>query len=341
MTSFQGFLNVFKTDGLTSHDVVNKVRRITRMKRVGHCGTLDPMATGVLPIALGSACRLIQYLSTDKVYLAEILLGMRTTTDDITGEILEDNDFSFSKGSGGISVEAIQINAASIEDNLKIMTGVQNQIPPNFSAIHYQGKRLYELAREGNLPDEIKPRQVTIKNMELLDFSLTTGDTGCKTGIVRTRVACSGGTYIRAIARDLGDKLGVGGCLKSLVREQSGPFTLESAVTLADLAELMQQGQLATHLIDPLSCLELPSIDVDDETARKLAMGQRIALQSDGKECERTLPCGGDSRENRKGHCEEDIIVARQGNRLIAVCEVESDRRLHARVVLSNADKED
>lgn len=334
---FSGFLNVFKPPGLTSHDVVNKLRRLTRLKRIGHCGTLDPMATGVLPIALGNACRLIQYLRTDKVYLAEILLGMRTTTDDVMGEIVEERDLTACKN---------LVDEERIKESLAKMSGEQNQTPPNFSAIHYQGKRLYELAREGRLPDAeaIKPRRVTIETIEVLAVDVTADDTNGTQCTVRARIACSGGTYIRSIARDLGDMLGVGGCLKSLLREQSGPFKLEKSDIIDDLTRSMEQDEFHLKLIDPLKCLDLPFVQVDETAAKKLSMGQRIdasGIKMGSKDWESLLggadqiSLNGENRSLDDSASRNLAILALEGDRLVAVCEVEPGPRLHAKVVLS------
>ena len=215
-----GFINVHKPIGITSHDVVNKIRRLVGVKQVGHGGTLDPLAEGVLPVAVGSACRLLRFLPQDKTYVAEILLGQQTTTDDIEGDVIR-------------SADASSISTQAIKEALSKFKGEIDQVPPFFSAIHVDGKRLYELARAGNTAVEIKPRKVTIYKLEILRIALP---------VVQVRVACSSGTYIRSIARDLGDNLGCGGCLHSLVREQAGLFWLDKSLTLEAIAAHGKQG---------------------------------------------------------------------------------------------------
>ncbi|MBI2810525.1 MAG: tRNA pseudouridine(55) synthase TruB [Candidatus Melainabacteria bacterium] len=160
MTAHQkpiGFINVHKPTGITSHDVINKVRRLIGVKQVGHGGTLDPLAEGVLPVAVGAACRLLRFLPQDKTYVAEILLGQQTTTDDIEGDTIK-------------SAEVHAISREDIENALAQFSGEIDQVPPNYSAIHIDGKRAYELARAGNTAVEIKPRRVTIFKLEILQI---------------------------------------------------------------------------------------------------------------------------------------------------------------------------
>ncbi len=240
---------------MTAHDVVAVVRKITGIKQVGHAGTLDPAATGVLPVAVGKACRLLRYLQSDKTYIAEILLGTKTNTDDLEGEVLEQKD--------------VTLTPEMVTEALQAFSGPIEQLPPNFSAVHHQGKRLYELARKGITPEDIPMRKVTVHKLEILDISLP---------VVRVRIACSAGTYIRSIARDLGDKLSVGGCLKSLIRETAGPFNLDKAVTLGQLKTLVSEKRIGEVMTDPGSVLDLRSVSITDELAKKLSFGQAISL---------------------------------------------------------------
>jgi len=240
---------------MTAHDVVARVRRILKSKQVGHGGTLDPMATGVLPIATGKACRLFRFLSGAKLYVAEILLGTETTTDDIEGQVT--------------SCTASMPAQATVADELQSMVGSQMQTPPAFSAIKIDGQRLYSLARKGAAPAEIPARPVTIETIEILDLALP---------VVRARIACSAGTYIRSIARDLGKRLGCGGCLQSLVREASGPFRLSDSVTLDELCGLAETGSLASVIVSPADVLDMQKIDLQKNEASRILKGQRVRV---------------------------------------------------------------
>src|SRR5689334_14246302 len=206
-----GFLNIDKPAGLTSHDVVAHIRRAARQKRVGHAGTLDPAATGVLVVALGNATRLIEYVqdATSKRYHAIVQLGTTTATDDAEGQVLA-------------SVAVPPFDRTAIERVLQAFRGEIMQVPPMYSALHYQGRRLHELAREG-IAVERAARPVTIERLELIDWA---------SPLLTLDVMCSKGTYIRSIARDLGDALGCGAHLQTLRRTAVGSFLIEDAVPL-------------------------------------------------------------------------------------------------------------
>ena len=222
--SAAGFLNLLKPPGMTSHDVVYQVRRkLPRKTKVGHLGTLDPAATGVLPVAVGSATRLIPLLpdlgDQMKGYLAEIELGVRTSSDDLESEPLE-----------RCSIEAlVGWGEADFARELEPFQGTISQVPPQVSAVKKDGKRSYELARRGETV-ELVARQVRVSRCEVRGWN-------ARTGRLRFFLVCSTGTYVRSIARDLGERLGVGGALAFLVRMHSGPFQLESSVTLEQLNE--------------------------------------------------------------------------------------------------------
>lgn len=211
-----GILNINKPSNMTSHDVVSCIRRLIKQKRIGHAGTLDPQATGVLVLLLGKATKLAEILKgNSKEYVASMRLGIRTTTQDTWGEITEQKtDFSFQK--------------KTVENALLSFKGEINQIPPMFSALHHKGKRLYELARQGKEVERL-PRQIKIFEIELLDFMPPDNLT--------FRVVCSGGTYIRTLCADVGNVLEVGGHLTSLKRIRSGRFKIEDAIDLSDLME--------------------------------------------------------------------------------------------------------
>jgi tRNA pseudouridine55 synthase len=253
-----GFLNLNKPAGFTSHDCVAKVRRLLKLKRVGHAGTLDPSATGVLPIALGKATRLLQYLPSDKAYQATIQLGVTTTTDDLEGEILEKNPV------------LPTLNLEAIVATLQQFQGKIQQIPPNYSAIQVQGKRLYDLARSGA---EIKaqPRSVEIYKIEILDWR--SGDFP----ELELVIACGSGTYIRAIARDLGQSLKTGGTLAKLLRTSSSGFDLTNSLSLEMLETQIQAGTFqpipAEFPLAHLTVIKLP-----EHEAKRWCQGQRIAI---------------------------------------------------------------
>ncbi|MGH7999684.1 MAG: tRNA pseudouridine(55) synthase TruB, partial [Brasilonema sp.] len=255
----QGFLNLNKSFGWTSHDCVAKTRKLLRLKRVGHAGTLDPAATGVLPIALGKATRLLQYLPGEKAYKATIRLGVQTTTDDLQGEIIT------SKPCTGLSLEAVK-------SALQQFVGKIEQIPPIYSAIQVQGKRLYDLARKGE-DVEVPARIVEVFKIEVLDWREE------EFAEVDVAIACGGGTYIRAIARDLGIILQTGGTLAALTRTQSSGFDLTNSLTLIDLETHLQAGTFQPLVPDAalqhLSFMTLPAT-----SAQKWCQGQRIAVTS-------------------------------------------------------------
>jgi len=228
---------------------------MTRLKRVGHGGTLDPAATGVLPIALGKATRLLQFLRQDKEYQATIQLGITTTTDDLEGEIIA------SKPVSGLSLEAVK-------SVLKLFEGKIQQIPPSYSAIQVQGKRLYDLARTGEKV-EVGARTVEVFKIEIL---------GWRQGDIPeldVAIACGSGTYIRAIARDLGAALQTGGTLAALTRTQSSGFYLADSLTLDELEAQLQQGAFnpipATVALQHLDSVTLPAT-----VAQKWCQGQRV-----------------------------------------------------------------
>lgn len=252
----QGFLNLNKPVGFTSHDCVARVRRLTQLKRVGHGGTLDPAATGVLPIALGKATRLLQFLQPDKAYKATIQLGITTTTDDLEGEIIT------SQPVPELSLEAVKAAIKSFE-------GTIQQIPPSYSAIQVQGKRLYDLARSGE-KIEVPARTVEVFKIEILDWR--DGDFPQ----LDVAIACGAGTYIRAIARDLGAALKIGGTLAALTRTASSGFHLADSLTLEQLEHQLQQGKF--NPIPPAATLKhLPIVTLPATTAQRWCQGQRIS----------------------------------------------------------------
>ena len=245
-----GFLNIYKPAGMTSHDVVAVLRKITKIKQIGHTGTLDPFAEGVLPVCIGKATRLIEYLDDDKEYLATVQFGSATTTFDIEGEKI----FSSDK----------KITENDILKELKNFEGEIEQFPPIYSAIKVKGKKLYEYARKGE-EVEIQPRKVFIERIELKSFDENSQQ-------AQILIKCSKGTYIRSIANDLGKKLNVGGHLIKLIRTQAGKFRIENAVQLDGI-------DVEKNLINPIEMLDLPIINVNNEDLEKIKNGIEIKTQ--------------------------------------------------------------
>ncbi|MGA7937022.1 MAG: tRNA pseudouridine(55) synthase TruB [Kovacikia sp.] len=255
-----GFLNLNKSPGFTSHDCVAKVRRLLKLKRVGHAGTLDPAAQGVLPIALGRATRLLQFLRQDKAYRATIRFGMSTATDDLEGDILR-------------SEPVPELTLEAVKTALQEFQGVIQQIPPNYSAIQVQGNRLYDLARTGQ-EIVVPPRQVEVFDLQVLDWR--SGDFP----ELDLAIACGPGTYIRAIARDLGKALHTGGTLAALSRTTSSGFNLSESLTLETLESQIQQGIF--HPIAPAASLaHLPLISLPELLAHRWCQGQRISFNDE------------------------------------------------------------
>ncbi len=259
----QGFLNLNKPFDWTSHDCVARVRKLLRLKRVGHAGTLDPAATGVLPIALGKATRLLQYLPGEKAYKATIRLGVRTTTDDLQGEVIT-------------SQPGVLLSKEAVQTALQQFKGKISQIPPNYSAIQVQGKRLYDLARIGENV-EVPARIIEVNQIEILDWRFG------EFPELDLAIACGPGTYIRAIARDLGTVLQTGGTLAALTRTESSRFYLADSLTLSDLEAQLQTGTFQPMLPDaPLQ--HLAHITLPATAAQKWCQGQRIPVTLDVSE---------------------------------------------------------
>ena len=242
-----GVLNIYKPAGMTSHDVVAVLRKKLGIKQIGHTGTLDPFAEGVLPICAGKATRLIEYFNDEKEYLATVQFGASTTTYDIEGE--------------KFSVSDKKITKQELIENIKFFDGEIEQIPPIYSAIKVKGKKLYEYARKGE-DVKIEPRKVVIEQIELKNFDEELQQ-------AQILIKCSKGTYIRSIANDLGNRLGVGGYLTKLIRTQAGNFRMENSVQLSD--ENIEQ-----NLINPLEIINLPKIKVTNEDLEKIRHGMAI-----------------------------------------------------------------
>jgi len=247
--TLNGWLNIDKPDGITSYGAVARLKRITGHRHIGHAGTLDPAATGVLPVALGQAARTIEFLHlVSKTYRAVIELGVETDTLDAEGSVVHRADAS------GIS-------CAAVEQALKPFIGTIEQVPPLYSAIKQKGRPLYELARRGETV-EVQPRRVNIYRLDLVEFALP---------FITFDVECGSGTYIRSIARDLGQALGVGGCLKSLRRTRYGPFDIKNA-TILDSLRSVTDVEAALMPVDA-ALGHLPSLTLDEDFAEKVSHG--------------------------------------------------------------------
>ena len=214
-----GIINIYKIKGFTSHDVVAKLRGIVKQKKIGHTGTLDPDATGVLPVCLGSATKLCDMLTDkEKEYIAKVQLGVTTDTQDMTGTVLSEKE--------------VNVTESLVREMIQSFVGLYEQIPPMYSALKVNGKKLYELARQGK-EVERKARPVTIHYIEILDMALPQ---------ITIKVGCSKGTYIRTLCHDLGEKLGCGAAMASLERTKSGQFSLDTAITLEELEEKLKNS---------------------------------------------------------------------------------------------------
>lgn len=292
-----GILVVAKPPGPTSHDVVALVRRLTGVRRVGHGGTLDPFATGVLPVFLGRATRMVEYhLGDAKEYRASVVFGARSTTDDLDGELTRS--------------DTPAPDRAAVEAALARFRGPIEQIPPDHSAVHVSGRRAYELARRGDKP-ELRPRQVTIEGLEVVEWDVS--DPGCPMAVLQVR--CSAGTYVRALARDLGEAIGCGAYLGALTRTASGPFHLEGAHSLDVVREALARGRAAALLLpadtglESIARLALPA----DEVA-SLVRGQVIRHRGGA------LPARGE------GAFADLVRVFDDQDRLVAMARIEGGR---------------
>lgn len=254
-----GILNVYKEKGYTSHDVVAKLRGILRQKKIGHTGTLDPEAEGVLPVCLGNATKVCELLTEkEKQYEAVLQLGITTDTQDMTGVILKEEPVSFQE--------------EKLREAISSFLGAYDQLPPMYSAIKVDGKRLYELAREGK-EIERSTRRVVIHDITILEMLPEASQ-------VRILVDCSKGTYIRTLCQDIGERLGCGGCMAALVRTRSGNFLKKDSLTLEEIRELAEQDALLPHIVQvPDLFPEYGSFQVEEEQEKLLYNGNPLGEQ--------------------------------------------------------------
>lgn len=267
-----GILNILKPPGMTSFDVVAYLRGVLKTKKIGHTGTLDPGAAGVLPICIGTATKAIEYITdTDKLYRAEMTLGVSTDTQDSYGEIT--------------SIRTVKLTDDKIKEAIESFVGKYEQIPPMYSAIKVNGKRLYELARQG-LEVKRKPRSVEIYSIDVIDIKNIIKETPAglnKTTKVIFDVVCSKGTYIRTLCHDIGEKLGCGGHMSFLVRTGAGIFRISSAVTLEDVKTIANDGRLGSILVETDKVfLNFEKVVLDKDIEKKFLNGVFISYNIKG-----------------------------------------------------------
>lgn len=264
MGALFGFLNIDKPKGITSFDVIYKLRKTFGIKKIGHTGTLDPLATGVLPIAIGNAARLIEFLDDDKRYEATIKFGEISTTYDEEGEKTEVSKPDFSRD--------------KLINTLLLFVGKIKQMPPIYSAIKIEGKKLYEFARAGKKVEEmpeIKQREIEIYEIRLLEFNLP---------FVKIEVHCSKGTYIRSLAHDIGQNLGCGAYLADLKRIQSGRFNIKNSINIENSKE-----ELLKNIINPVEILPFRQYELDEQEFLGIKNGNSITPKENFLEDEKII----------------------------------------------------
>lgn len=287
INNYNGIINVYKEAGFTSFDVVAKMRGICGQKKIGHTGTLDPDATGVLPVCLGNATKVCELLTDhDKEYTAELFLGVRTDTQDVTGKAIGGvfaEKYAGCEQVAQMSSNPMETGILGGEDIAKLpseqvireaigsFVGEIDQVPPMYSALKVNGQKLCDLARKG-IEVERQARKVTVFEIEILDISLP---------IIKMRVHCSKGTYIRTLCDDIGEKLGCGGTMLSLVRSKVGPFTLDNAISLSDIQAAKDEGRLdaAVMAVDSLF-MDKRAVTVTEEAMKLLLNGNVLYASS-------------------------------------------------------------
>lgn len=249
-----GIINVYKEKGYTSHDVVAKLRGILKQKKIGHTGTLDPDAEGVLPVCLGKGTKLCSLLTDKhKTYEAVLHLGVKTDTQDQSGTVLEE--------------KPVSCTPEEVQTCIQSFLGEQMQVPPMYSALKVQGKKLYELAREG-IEIERKPRPVTFYDIQVQQISLP---------YITFSVTCSKGTYIRTLCHDIGEKLGCGGCMEKLLRTRVDQFVLSDSLKLSEIERLVKEGKILEHIVTVEEMFSyLPAYDAEPELDKLLENGNPV-----------------------------------------------------------------
>jgi tRNA pseudouridine55 synthase len=259
--TMEGIIPINKPQGWTSHDVVARMRRILSIKRIGHTGTLDPAVTGVLPLCVGRATRLVEYIQDlPKEYEASLTIGYSTDTEDSTGVVTE-------------SIDCVELNLEQVKQALHQFVGTIHQVPPMYSALKHNGKRLYELAREGKQVERA-PREVAIHKIQLLKYHH--GDNYPE---IHIRVSCSKGTYIRTLCVDIGRKLGYPAVMSGLVRTATGGITLDRCFTLEEIEQRMEQGTIRSVIFPVDEAIDhIPAIVLEQSLVHRALYGQIVPV---------------------------------------------------------------
>jgi len=303
-----GFVVIDKPVGLTSHDCVNRLRKVFGIKKIGHSGTLDPFVTGVLPIAIGNATRLISFLQGSKAYTGIIQLGATTNTDDIQGEIIESRNWPF--------ISENDLN--SLLDNFR---GEILQKPPIFSSVHINGERAYKKARKGEKFDLI-PKKVTINKLNLISWSQNKGE-------LYVHVDCSTGTYIRSLARDIGDKIGCGGYLKMLRRTKAYNFNEHHSVILPEKSDFYPEKNKPNILNPNIFLKHLPSFElISEEEIISWRSGRKISFQNNIKRLEL-------SKDNYIYNSNNNILVLDKKNKILGIANLDKSYEIKPKVVFN------
>jgi tRNA pseudouridine55 synthase len=298
MNQRDGIIIVDKESGPSSSRVVETIKGLVGAKKVGHAGTLDPFASGVLIILLNQGTKLSPFvMAQDKIYRAALRLGIETDTQDITGRIIKTRSIG-------------NLDQRTIQKKSREFVGIIKQVPPLYSALHYKGKRAYELAR-GGVDVELKEREVRIQYIEVLSVDLPT---------VWIEVGCSSGTYVRTIAADLGNSLGTGAHVTILRRLQSGPFHVDNACTLAQLAQLRSDGKLEEVVIPLREALKgMEEVEVSDAVARKIRCGQKPRRGEIGHQAASSSPMGASLKAVMREELVAILEEARDGYTIVRV----------------------
>ena len=284
---YNGIINVYKEAGFTSHDVVARLRGICKQKKIGHTGTLDPDAVGVLPVCLGSGTKLCDMLTDwNKEYIARLQLGVVTDTQDMSGKILSEAGAD----------QLASLTEERVREAVMSYVGAYDQIPPMYSALKVNGKKLYELAREGK-EIERKPRTVQIEEIEIIRMELP---------VVEFRVVCSKGTYIRTLCHDIGAKLGCGGAMQSLTRSRVGDFRLEDSLTLTELEKLRDENRISDVIISP------DAVFVQYQAVSVTEAGQKL-VQNGNCFGMRQLACTQQAGDGRRITLEQESVSDAKG----------------------------
>ena len=298
MTQKDGIIIVDKESGPSSFRVVETIKGLVGAKKVGHAGTLDPFAGGVLIILLNQGTKLAPFvMAQDKIYRAAVRLGIETDTQDVTGRIIKTREIG-------------KLDQGTIQKKSQEFIGIIKQVPPLYSAVHYKGKRAYELARNG-VDVELKEREVRVQYINILSVDLPT---------VWIEVCCSSGTYIRTIAADLGNSLGTGAHVTFLRRLQSGPFHVDNACTVTQLAEYRSDRRLDEVIIPLREALKgMGEVEVSDAVARKIRSGQKPRRSEIGHQAPSSSPTGASVKAVMREELVAILEEARDGYNIVRV----------------------